>query len=253
MKLNVIASGSSGNCACLEYAGHYIFVDVGVPFTRVKAGLDTDSVKAAKSVTLFITHEHHDHISGLVPFINKLHPKIYSSGGTADYIVSKGVPEESIFILGADNHYDMDDYSVMPFKLTHDAVEPLGYKFDIGGKRVSFATDFGVASDYIYKSLEGTETLLLESNYEDELLSKSSYPRALKNRIASSRGHLSNKEAFKLVGDMSLSGLKRCFLAHVSENSNDYDLLDTYAKNCKEYYDVDTNVIRQKSFLRVLI
>lgn len=245
MKFHVIASGSSGNCSCLEHGGQYVFVDAGVPVSRVNAALG--HLDGDASVSLFITHEHTDHISGFFPFVNKYSPFVYASEKTADILVAKGADPDKMFVLDSDCFYNLGGFSVMPFRLMHDAAEPFGYRFDFGGKVVSFATDLGVVSDYVRRAIEGTEILLLESNYEDELLRKSSYPAVLKSRISGSRGHLSNKDALRLVGEMSACGLKRCFLAHVSENSNDYELLGRYAKTCEDCYRVETEVIRQRS------
>ena len=250
MDLHIVASGSSGNCYCMNHGGKYIFIDAGVPVSRVKSVCD---IGVGADVRLFITHEHTDHIVGFMPFVNRYSPVVYASEKTADILVAKGANPDKIYVLDADCEYDMDDFSVMPFKVAHDAVEPFGYKFNFGDKIISFATDLGVVSDYVRRSLEGTKIMLLESNYEDELLKTSSYPASLKSRIASTKGHLSNKEAHKFVAEMSLCGLKRCFLVHVSESSNDYNLLAKYAKACKDCYDVQTDVVRQRTSMLVSV
>lgn len=244
MNFHIVASGSSGNCSCIEYGGRYIFIDAGVPVSSVEAVIGRDIAPAS---SLFITHEHSDHVSGFFPLMNKYSPNVYASEKTADFLVSNGADPDKIFILDADCCYDIGTFSVKPFRLTHDAADPLGYKFNFGGKIISFVTDLGVVTDYLRKVIKGTEILLLESNYEDELLRKSTYPAYLKSRISGNRGHLSNKDALQLVGEMSACGLKRCFLAHVSENNNDYTLLDKYAQTCRDCYNVNTEVIRQRS------
>lgn len=250
MDLHILASGSSGNCTCVEHNDKYIFIDVGAPVSRIKKSLGAAAL-ADKDISVFITHEHFDHISGLLPFIRAFPAKVYTSEKTSEILSSLGVADSNLFVLDAGSCYDFDDFSVTPFDLTHDAVEPFGYRFDIGGKIFSIATDFGAVSEYIMKSLAGTEILVLESNYEDEILKKCGYPAVLKSRISSIRGHLSNKDAFRMVGELSASGLKRCFFAHVSENSNDYELLDRYAKNCKDCYTVETVALRQGSYVRM--
>ncbi len=251
MKLRIIASGSSGNCHCIENNNEYIFVDVGASVSKISneiGQLDDNS-----KISLFITHEHTDHISGFMPMVRKYMPKIYTSEKTADILLSKGANPDYMYVLDADCCYDMDSFSVTPFRLNHDAVEPFGYKFNFGENIISFATDFGIVTDYLRRAVEKSNILILESNYEEELLKTSPYPEYLKSRILSKKGHLSNKDACKFVGEMSLSGLKRCFLAHISENSNDYRLLERYAKTCKDCYNVDTEVIRQRSSVVVSV
>ena len=243
MDFHIIASGSSGNCSCIEYGGRYIFIDAGVAVSSVEAVIGRDVAPSS----LFITHEHTDHVSGFFPLMNKYSPNVYTSEKTADFLVSNGADPDKIFILDADCCYDMGNFSVKPFRLTHDAADPFGYKFNFGGKIISFVTDLGVVTDYLRKAVEGTEILLLESNYEKELLKTSPYPVYLKKRIAGNKGHLSNEDASLFVGEMSACGLKRCFLAHVSENNNDYTLLDRYAQTCRDCYNVNTEVIRQRT------
>lgn len=243
MNFHIVASGSSGNCSCIEYGGRYIFIDAGTPVSAVRATIGERIAPAS----LFITHEHTDHVSGFFPLIRRYSPDIYASKKTADFLISRGADPDKVFILDADCCYDMGTFSVKPFRLTHDAAEPFGYKFNFGGKIISFVTDLGVVTDYLRKAVEGTEILLLESNYEKELLKTSPYPVYLKKRIAGSKGHLSNEDASLFVGEMSACGLKRCFLAHVSENNNDYTLLDRYAQTCRDCYNVNTEVIRQRS------
>ncbi len=245
MDLHILASGSSGNCICIDYDDNLVIIDAGISYTKLNKSL---SQKDYKSINLFVTHEHHDHISGLLPIYNKLQPNVYASGKTADILYGKGINSEKLFILEQDTTYDMGTFAVAPFLVEHDAVEPFAYKFDIGGNVVSVVTDIGIATDYVYKSLEGTDIIVLESNYEDELLKASFYPEYTKRRIASRTGHLSNKDAMQLAASLSANGLKKCFLAHISENCNDYDLLDRYAKSYNECYEIDAKVLRQKEY-----
>lgn len=252
MELHILASGSSGNCSCIEHNGKYIFIDAGMPVSGIKKMLGVATL-VSKDISIFITHEHFDHISGLLPLTRAFPAKVYASEKTTEILSSLGVADDNLFVLDAGVYHDFGDFAVTPFNLTHDAVEPFGYKFDIGGKIFSIATDFGAVSEYLMKSLEGTEIIMLESNYEDDILKKCGYPAVLKSRISSIRGHLSNKDAFRMVGALSESGLKRCFFAHVSENSNDYELLDRYAKNCKDCYTVETVALRQGNYVHTAI
>ena len=246
MKINVVATGSSGNCYCIENNGHVIFVDAGAAVRDIKSILDDN--ESINETSLFITHEHSDHIKGLVPLINKYNPKIYTSRGTAEVLLRKGVRPEILYPIESNTNYDFKDFSVRAFNTIHDAAQPFGFRFDFGTDIFSIATDFGVVDDYLLKSLEGSNVMIVESNYEEELLKRNNkYPLDLKKRILSKLGHLSNKDAFYLVGEMGKRGLKKCFLAHVSENSNDYDLLENYAKSCNSVHDVDAKVLRQKT------
>lgn len=248
MNFNVIASGSSGNCYCIENNGHFIFIDAGATLTSVKKGLENRKPDNEKGASLFITHEHTDHISGILPLISYFNPKIYTSKGTAYMLLDKGVSPDIIYTMDAKTIYDFMDFSVIPFKTSHDAAEPFGFKFKFSDKVVSIATDLGVITNDLLKKIEDSDVLTVESNYEDDLLKRNrKYPEYLKKRIRSKKGHLSNKDAFYLVGELSKCRLKRCFLGHVSENNNDYDILDKYAEACLNTHNVDASVLRQKT------
>ena len=231
MNFNVIASGSSGNCYCIENNGHFIFVDAGATLTSIKKGLENRKPDKERGASLFITHEHTDHISGVLPLISCYNPKIYTSKGTAVVLAAKGVDTEMIYTIDANITYEFADFTVMPFN-----------------KVVSIATDFGIVTDEIFKAIEDTHILTVESNYEDDLLKKNrKYPEYLKRRILSKEGHLSNKDAFYLIGELSKCRLKRCFLGHVSENNNNYDILEKYADACLNVHNIEASVLRQKT------
>ena len=247
MEFNVIASGSSGNCYFIDSNGHYIFVDAGATLISIKKALGSKALDNSRQVSLFVTHEHTDHISGILPLISCYNPKIYTSKGTSNALLKKGVSPENIFTIDANIAYDFTDFAVMPFNTIHDAVQPFGFKFDFGSNILSIATDFGVITDEIYKAIEDSNVLMVESNYEEELLKKNKkYPEYLKRRILSKEGHLSNKDAFYLLGELSKRKLKRCFLGHVSENNNDYNILEKYADAADNMFDVQASVLKQR-------
>lgn len=250
---NCVASGSSGNCYFIEFEDKVIFVDVGVPFKRISEAVDVSRF-SGKDVHLFITHEHTDHIAGIKPFINRFSPNVYSSEGTALALEKQAGDISSFYILESGGDYDIDGFSAIPFDISHDSKEPFGFRFTFDDKVVSFATDLGVVTKDVEKFLHCSDLLVLESNYEQKLLTESSYPTYLKNRISSHKGHLSNKDAFNLMGSICDTGIAKAFLAHVSDENNDYELLEKYAKACFKNYDVPTEVLmRDKPVIGVKV
>lgn len=246
IRFNCVSSGSSGNCYFLESADKAVFIDVGVSLKSILAAVGEKRFEN-KEIHLFITHEHHDHISGIKPFVNRFNPKIYSSEGTA-HAIHKAVGHLShIYILEGGCEYELSDFSVIPFCISHDSAEPLGYRFRFGDKVAVFATDLGIVTKEVEKFLCCTDLLILESNYEPKLLKESNYPAYLKKRIASHKGHLSNSDALKLLSTVCTSGIGRVYLAHVSEENNDYDILDNYASFCRKNYNLDTYVLRKET------
>jgi len=244
LKFNCVASGSSGNCYFLENGKNIIFVDVGIPLKTILSNFD-ESIFQNKQIHLFITHEHHDHIAGIKPFINRFSPKVYASEGTTLAISKKGIDTAPFLILEGGCEYELDGFSAIPFHISHDSEEPFGYRFSFGEKIVTFATDFGVSTKEMEYFLCCSDLLVLESNYEAEMLIKGSYPKYLQARIASHKGHLSNRDALKLVSSICDTGIQRIFLAHVSHENNDYELLEKYADFCSTNYKIQTEVIRR--------
>jgi phosphoribosyl 1,2-cyclic phosphodiesterase len=244
MTFNCVSSGSSGNCYFLELADRVVFVDCGVTMKSIMSAVDITRFQG-KEIQLFITHEHHDHVSGLKPFINRFSPKIFSSEGTASALY--GTLGQHIYVLDGGCEYDVGGLPVIPFDINHDSREPLGYRFSIDEKVVTFATDLGIVSKEVEKFLCCTDVLVLESNYEPKLLEAGKYPVYLKKRIASQKGHLSNKDAVKILSTICDTGLGKVFLAHVSEENNDYELLENYAKYCRKNFNIDTCVLRKET------
>ncbi|MDR2884513.1 MAG: MBL fold metallo-hydrolase [Deferribacteraceae bacterium] len=243
MRLHTLASGSSGNSYCVETDNELIFVDIGVPVSAIKTLLST--IPTGKNISLLLTHEHTDHIKGLVPFVNYLQPRIYSSIGTAE-IISEFVPAELIFPLEADQSQYIGGFGVTPFNVSHDAAEPFGYVIMTPNCNVGVMTDLGHVTKEQIEQLKHVDFLILEANHDKDMLRKGKYPHYLKRRIAGAKGHISNDEAVSTLVSLQDSAVKRCLFAHVSEENNDYEILDRLAAFCTENYGIYTQVLRQK-------
>lgn len=246
LTFNCVASGSSGNCYFLQNGRNIIFVDVGIPLKSIMSSVD-GSIFEGKEIHLFITHEHHDHIAGIKPFLNKFAPRVYTSEGTAKAISGKGIDTSHFLILESGCEYELDGFTAIPFTISHDSAEPFGYRFGFGEKIVTFATDIGAATKELEYFLCCSDLLVLESNYEPDMLEKGPYPAYLKKRIASHKGHLSNPDALKLISSICDTGIRKIYLAHVSIDNNCYDLLAKYAVFCCSNYKIETEVLRRET------
>ncbi len=219
-----LCSSSSGNSAYIGTADHGILVDCGsnnkqLTLALENAGLSPGSIKA-----IFITHEHDDHISGLRVFAGKRKIPVYATGGTLSGMLGKGVidgsfpyekmPEEGIRI---------EDMFISSFRTSHDAKESCGYKIELPDRTVGICTDTGAMSGEILRELGGCDLVLLESNYDETLLDFSSYTLALKARIRSGIGHLSNPVCADTVRELYEMGVRRFILGHLSRENNSPD------------------------------
>jgi phosphoribosyl 1,2-cyclic phosphodiesterase len=149
---------------------------------------------------------------------------IYATRGTIEAIKSVstlGMIDESLFNeINADEEFDVKDITVNPMRISHDAAQPVAYRFQSGRKRMAVATDLGTYDDYTVECLQGMDALLLEANHDINMLQVGPYPYALKQRILSNRGHLSNERSGKLLSELLNDNLKTVFLGHLSKENN---------------------------------
>lgn len=224
MNLCSIASGSSGNCIYIGNNNTGILVDTGISKKRIVDGLVSIDVDPQKLTGILITHEHSDHISGLGVFTRQYRIPVYATTETIACIRNSktlGALEPSLFhAISPDTPFYLDDIRVNPFSISHDAANPVSYTFEDNSGRIGVATDLGTYDEYIISNLEGCSALLLEANHDINMLQVGAYPYALKRRILSDTGHLSNDNSGRLLSRLFTERLKYIFLGHLSKENN---------------------------------
>ncbi len=225
--VSMLASGSRGNCAFVASARTRILVDAGIScretFKRMKSlGEDPQSLSA-----ILITHEHSDHIYGLATLAKKLRIPIFMTGATHT-AWSRAMRDEKgerlqlerLERFESGHRFQVGDIEVKPFTIPHDAADPVGFTFRVEGTKVSVATDLGYLPANVRDHLRGSDVLVMESNHDVEMLRGGSYPWAVKQRVASNVGHLSNEKlADFFINDYDNSAAF-VVLAHLSEQNN---------------------------------
>lgn len=236
MRLCSIASGSSGNCIYVGSDEAHVLVDVGISGKKIVEGLYSLDLSPGDIDGILITHEHSDHIKGLGVIARKYEIPIYATGGTVDAMSRMGslgkIPEGIFTEIREDEPFQIKDLSVNPFTISHDAAQPVGYRFECGGHSVGIATDLGKYNEYIVDHLQKLDALLLEANHDIRMLQVGKYPYYLKQRILGDRGHLSNENAGRLLCRLLHDNLKAVFLGHLSKENN-YEAL-AYETVCQE-------------------
>ena len=215
-------SGSSGNSLLVSTENTNILIDAGVSSKKIETALTGLNIDPYKLDGILITHEHSDHIQGLGTFAKKFDLPIYVNQKTLDAMPKQKekISEKNINLIKIEEKFEINDLKIKPFAIPHDAVNPCGFCIFKDNKKISIATDIGHMTNGILKNLEDSLFVLLESNYDPEVLMYSKYPYTLKNRIKGPIGHLSNQDAGKTISCLLHSGLKQAMLGHLSKESN---------------------------------
>ncbi|NLC88177.1 MAG: MBL fold metallo-hydrolase [Clostridiaceae bacterium] len=214
-------SGSSGNCSFVQTDTTKILIDVGESTKKIVEALQLISIEPSSIDAILVTHEHSDHVKGLGLFSKKFNIPIYANKETWDAMPKQKekVLEENIKYFSFEN-FEIGNIKVTPFSIPHDAANPCGFNLYSDNKKMSIATDIGHMDKDIIDHLTNSSFLLLEANYEPEILKCSSYPYMLKERIKGPNGHLSNSDAGKTISYLSSYGLKNVMLGHLSKENN---------------------------------
>lgn len=224
MNLCSIASGSSGNCIYVGSDNTHILIDAGISGKRIEQGLNQIGLCSGDLSGILITHEHSDHIAALGVMARKYGIPMYATGKTIESIKrvkSLGhIDEELFFEIMPEDEFVIEDLSIKPIRISHDAADPVSYRVSHNNKSVGVLTDLGCYNDHIVESYQGVDTLLLEANHDVNMLQVGSYPYALKQRILSDKGHLSNENSGRLLCRLLHDNLKAVYLGHLSLENN---------------------------------
>ena len=161
---------------------------------------------------------------------------IYATSGTIEAIRSNGclgdIPEDLFCEIREDDSFVIKDVTINPMRISHDAAQPVAYRFRCDKKQAGIITDLGEYNDYIVESLRGMDALVLEANHDVRMLEAGKYPYYLKRRILGDRGHLSNETAGRLLCRLLHDQMKDILLGHLSKENN-YEAL-AYETVCSE-------------------
>jgi phosphoribosyl 1,2-cyclic phosphodiesterase len=221
VQFTILGSGSSGNCAYLETDEARLLIDAGLSARQIRNRLLTIGRTPENLTGILITHEHHDHIQGLAVLATKLDVPIYCNRLTKEAIeLAVETPIRcNIFSTGAS--FDVDDMRVDTFSVPHDAYDPVGFLLHTTAGRIGFLTDLGHATKLVIERVRRANVLVLEANHDLKLLQDDiRRPWAIKQRILSRHGHLSNAAAADAAEQIVSAELKHLYLSHLSSDCN---------------------------------
>jgi phosphoribosyl 1,2-cyclic phosphodiesterase len=225
VRLTILGSGSSGNCAYLETAEARILIDAGFSLRQIRQRLATIGRVPENLTGILITHEHSDHVLGLARLTEQLGIPVYCNRATAEAIhyQLRINLKPRLFATGAT--FELGDVLVDTFSVPHDAQDPVGFLLRTDAGNVGFLTDLGHATKLVLERVRKAHALVLESNHDIKLLQESPHrPWSLKQRILGRHGHLSNEAAADAAEEVVSAELRHLYLGHLSRECNRPDL-----------------------------
>ncbi len=221
-RVSMLGSSSSGNATYIETPKRKILVDAGFSGKKMKellAGINRDINEID---SLFITHEHSDHIKGMGVLARKYDLNVYANEATWQAIGSKVgvIPVEKQHVMEQGDILTLGDVDIVSYGVSHDAAEPQFYAFQKDDRQFTILTDTGYVSDRLIGLLKNSDGYLIESNHDLDMLRMGAYPWSLKQRILGDEGHLSNDAGAQAMIDMIGDRTKRIYLGHLSKENN---------------------------------
>jgi phosphoribosyl 1,2-cyclic phosphodiesterase len=219
--LTILGSGSSGNCAYLETDSARLLIDAGLSGRQIRQRMATVG-RAPETLTgILITHEHSDHIAGLVGLAARLDVPIYCNRLTKEAIEAQLHIQINARIFTTGGSFELADVTVDTFAISHDACDPVGFLVRTVAGNLGFLTDLGHATKLVIERIRAANVLLLEANHDVKMLQDDPRrPWSLKQRILSRHGHLSNDDAADVVEQILSGSLRRLYLGHLSRECN---------------------------------
>ncbi|HXT10790.1 MAG TPA: MBL fold metallo-hydrolase [Candidatus Angelobacter sp.] len=253
VRLTILGSGSSGNCAYVETDEARILVDAGFSARQIRQRLATIGRTPENLTGILITHEHSDHICGLLALAHKLKLPVYCNRATQEATLwtfkAKWSNQKNPSLAGLDGRdvkgqldwrlfqtgdsFELNDVVVETFSIPHDAQDPVGFLLRNNGTKIGFTTDLGHVTKLVIDRIRTANVLVLEANHDVKMLQECPRrPWSLKQRILGRHGHLSNEAAAEAVTEIMSADLRHLYLGHLSRECNRPELAHRVVNDC---------------------
>jgi phosphoribosyl 1,2-cyclic phosphodiesterase len=223
-----LASGSSGNCYYLGTDSYGILIDAGIGIRTIKKTLKEHGIPMESIHGVFVTHDHADHIKAVGHLGEKQNIPVYATarvheGINRSYCVTEKL-HASVRYLEKETPMMLGDFRIESFEVPHDGTDNVGYCIEVDDKVFSFLTDLGEITPTAGRYIAKANYLILEANYDEDMLRMGPYPAYLKQRIASHTGHLSNMATADFLAENITERLRYIWLCHLSKDNNHPEL-----------------------------
>lgn len=215
-----LASGSRGNALYIGTKKTKLLVDCGLSAKNIKDRLAHINVDIAELQAIIITHEHGDHIQGLKVLASKYGIPVYANNETAKAIARSFDTRPKFKIFTTGDAFTIEDIEIKPFRVMHDAADPVAFTLQTDSFKIGICTDLGFVTKTVENQLKGCDLLYVEANHEPELVMNSKRPPVYKQRVLGRSGHLSNNSCAELICNVYNENLRQVYLAHLSQECN---------------------------------
>ncbi len=220
-----IGSGSSGNCYYLQTANDALLIDAGVGIRTIKKHLHNYGLRLDSVNRILITHDHADHVKAVGVISTEYDIPVYAipevhAGIFRNYCVQKKIPSNNVKTLHKGEEITLGDFQVTPFAVPHDSSGNVGYRIVVDNVVFCLMTDVGHVTEDMQQYIAEANYLVIEANYDEEMLKNGPYPQYLKTRIDGPTGHLSNVACGEAIANYATGELKHVWLCHLSEENN---------------------------------
>jgi len=224
LRFQSLGSGSSGNCYFIGNAAFGILIDAGIGVRTIRKNLRNIGLDFENIWGVFVTHDHADHIKAVGSLGEKHKVPVYATRKTHEGIYRSYCVTEKLYnsrkFIEKNETVELGDFKITSFAVSHDASDSVGYTVEYKEKRFTFATDLGYIGDEASEHLRQADFMVLEANYDTQMLDAGAYPLHLKNRIKAPTGHLSNDQAGEFLAQNYNDRMKYVFLCHLSRENN---------------------------------
>jgi phosphoribosyl 1,2-cyclic phosphodiesterase len=253
--VTILGSGSRGNALVLHTAAGAVLLDAGFSARELVQRLAQAGLDAAALSAIVVSHEHVDHVKGLRVFAERYGLPVFANRGTATVLRNRDSQLGPLRLFAAGNPFEIGPFMVHPFSIPHDANDPVAFVVQVCGRRIGIATDLGHVNHLVTHQLRDCDLLVLESNHDLSMLGNSQRPWALKQRILSRHGHLSNDACMELLRAVVHARTRHVVLAHASSECNCPALVAKAVAECLSGLgrtDITAHIARQEEPLPTL-
>jgi len=213
-----LGSGSKGNASIISAGDTLLLVDCGFSVKETLRRLESKFISPSDISAILVTHEHSDHIKGVASFSSRYSVPVWFSRGTSLHKSCEKIKYPNVF--NSHTPFELGSIKITPVPVPHDSREATQFIFSVDDASLGLLTDVGHITEHIRQAYSQCDAMMLEFNYDHQMLMQGKYPRALKQRVSGGLGHLSNEQAIDFLLSKNMNALDKLVVMHCSQENN---------------------------------